>query len=131
VRRRLFHPAVEAAQRARAERTQVTADNVLNVAAAIAFFDIRRLFDEDGRLKHLKDIPPDVAVAVASYERTKHGARVRMADKIAALTLLFKHLGLSQGRLHITGDWEKHCGSAKVQACAKGVKRSAREEPNV
>lgn len=46
-------------------------------------------------------------MALVSYERTKHGVRVRMADKIAALTLLFKHLGLLQERHHVTGDWNK------------------------
>ena len=56
-----------------------------------------------GGIAARQDLPPDVSVALASYKRTKRGGY----DKIAALTLLFKHFGLLQKRVHVGTDWNK------------------------
>src|SRR5919197_2742959 len=43
--------AISQAKQAQAERTGITADRVLQEIARLAFVDIRKLFDAEGRLK--------------------------------------------------------------------------------
>lgn len=92
--------AVAAAQRARAERTKLSQDRVIEELAAIAFSDIRKMFDVTGKLLPPHDLPDDVAAAVASLViQTPHdvggvGVRVRLSDKLRALEMLGRHLGM-------------------------------------
>jgi len=64
----------------------------------LAFSDIGDVVDltdrDHPRLKPHADIPPDARRAVQEIGRTRHGVRVRMADKLAALDKVFRHLGL-------------------------------------
>jgi len=60
--------AVQAAQQARAVRTEITQDRVLQELARIAFFDIRRLYREDGSMKDPCELDADTAAALASIE---------------------------------------------------------------
>jgi phage terminase small subunit len=93
--------ALAAAQRERAERTTISQDHVLRALASIAFSDIRKLFDDEGNLLAPHEIPDDMIPALASLtirvQREDGGAsvvRIRMGNKIRALTLLGKHLGV-------------------------------------
>ena len=101
---------MEAIQREEDERLRqigVTREKALTELARIGLSDIRKLYDEDGRLKHPKDWDPDTAAAVAGVEVTEEfeGTRkdrelvgttkkVRVFDKVRALELLSKHLGI-------------------------------------
>lgn len=60
--------AVQAAQQARAVRTEITQDRVLQELARIAFFDIRRLYRADGSMKDPCELDADTAAALASIE---------------------------------------------------------------
>ncbi len=60
--------AVHTAQHARAVRTEITQDRVLQELARIAFFDIRRLYREDGSMKDPCELDADTAAALASIE---------------------------------------------------------------
>ncbi|WP_312588187.1 terminase small subunit [Comamonas terrigena] len=60
--------AVQAAQQARAMRTEITQDRVLQELARIAFFDIRRLYRADGSMKDPCELDADTAAALASIE---------------------------------------------------------------
>lgn len=60
--------AVHTAQQARAVRTEITQDRVLQELARIAFFDIRRLYREDGSMKDPCELDADTAAALASIE---------------------------------------------------------------
>jgi len=60
--------AVQAAQQARALRTEITQDRVLQELARIAFFDIRRLYRADGSMKDPCELDADTAAALASIE---------------------------------------------------------------
>lgn len=99
--------AVRVAKAERAHRTEVTADHVVRELACIGFGDIRRLFDETGRLRAVSDLPDDVAAFLASVEvlreRTtiageatteESTVKVKAWDKLRALELLGKHLGI-------------------------------------
>lgn len=89
--------AIQDAMEDRAIRTNITQDRVIAELAAIAFADpgdyqrVRR-----GRLTltGTEDIPKEKRRAVQGYRRTKDGPEVVLADKLKALELLGKHLGI-------------------------------------
>jgi phage terminase small subunit len=107
LRKPQIHAAIADAQRARSLRTSITADRVLVEIARLAFADITKLYDHQGRLRPIQDWDPDTRVAVLGIESHElfagpQGARrpigtakkLRLADKTANLALLAKHLGL-------------------------------------
>jgi phage terminase small subunit len=107
-----------------AERLGITHEKVLKEYARLAFLDIRKAFDEEGRLLPIHDIDDDTAAAIAGLEvehttaaveveeemeGQPHGgalkrnrgrevvgqiAKLKLSDKKAALDSLAKHLGL-------------------------------------
>lgn len=94
--------AVEAAQEARAARTRVTADKVIRALAAIAFADPRDYLEWDGdsvRAKDSAELTPEQSAAVADVIQTPAGTRVKLHDRLKALELLGKHLGIFTDRL--------------------------------
>lgn len=100
----------------RAERTEITADRVLREYGRLAFLDIRKAFDEDGRLKAIHDLDDDTAAAIAGLEVEElfegHGAdrervgtlhKIKLSDKRAALVDVAKHLGMFVDRHEHSG----------------------------
>ncbi len=76
---------------------------VLREIARIAFFDIRKLVNDDGTLVDLKNLDDDTAAAIAGLDVARVGnamigvgeiLKFKIADKNAALEKLAKHLGL-------------------------------------
>lgn len=102
--------AVRAGMEARARRLEIEADRVVRELAAVAFSDIRRVVRwrplpaRDGaaevtryvvELRASRDIDAASAAAIASIWPHRHGPpTVRMHDKLPALALLGRHLGL-------------------------------------
>lgn len=103
----------ELVQTARArliERTQVTSERVILELARIAFIDPREVFEwgpSGVRLRPSHELTPDAAAVVASVKHkrrthadkdgntsTSHEVEIKLADKIAALDKLARHLGL-------------------------------------
>lgn len=104
--------AVQEALDARAERTQVSADQVIAELAAIAFSDLRDVatWGEDTlALIDSADISDPAARAlrevVATTSQTEHGTtnrlHVKQHDKLKALELLGKHLGMFKERVDV------------------------------
>jgi len=101
--------AVKAALDRRSKRTEIRQDSVLEELARIAFFDPRRLFDKDGTLIPLCDLPKDVAAAIVGLHRSEapgNGVKaksrvtnIRFADKLKALDSLARHLGMFVDRV--------------------------------
>ena len=88
---------------ARSQRTEVAADRALLEIARIGFSDLRRLFHQDGRLKHPHEWDDDTAASIASVEivtrnlgdgEVEHVHRIKLWDKGKALEQLSRHLGL-------------------------------------
>lgn len=103
--------AIQGAMDRRAERLELTADNILRELMRIAFFDPAELFDEQGNLKSPKDIPEGARKALAGYE-IKYGRNgtdkaVKFVDKIKALELLGKHLKLFKEDVHVHVTFEQ------------------------
>lgn len=95
--------AVEAAMAERQVRTEITADMVIRELAKIAFLDPRKFFRPDGSLVPVHELDDDAAAGLAGLDVTIHvggngdetrTAKIKLADKRAALVDLGKHLGL-------------------------------------
>lgn len=70
----------------------VTAERVLNELARIAFHDVASFYDEKGKLKDLKDLTEDQRAAISEVDAT--AKRLKLHDKMGALSMLGKHLKL-------------------------------------
>jgi len=84
----------------RMRRSEVTAEAVLQGLSAVAFSDIRELVGTDGNIQKLADLSPEAQASIASFDLTAQAdgstglSRVRLADRVRALEILGKHLGL-------------------------------------
>jgi phage terminase small subunit len=105
---------VAALQAERAERGKVDADRVLIELARLAFFDARTLYRPDGTLKPPAEWDDATAAAVAGVEVdeshvtadgqrsvTARTTKVKRADKVKALELLCRHLGILNDKLTV------------------------------
>lgn len=103
--------AINEAVAERSKKVEVTQEMVLRELAMIAFVDIRQAFDADGFLLPIKDMPENVARAVAGMDlssRVIEGTdpdserqvlhedlkKLKLIDKKGSLELLGRHLKL-------------------------------------
>ena len=70
---------------------------------AIAFFDIGQLYDNEGGIKPASDLPSFVNVEIGENGEIK-SVRVRPADKLKALELLGRHLGMFNDKLQLESE---------------------------
>jgi len=98
------------------ERVQITADRVVKELAVIAFCDIRQAFDANGKLINPKDMPEEVARAIASIDteelfewdaenKTKEyigdSKKLKFCDKVRALEALGRHFKMFTDRVEV------------------------------
>lgn len=113
---------IAAAQQKRAERTGITQDRVLQELARIAFFDIRRLYNQNGAMKAPHELDDEAAAVLAGVDVTEEfegrgedrvsigfTKKAKVFDKGAALTLAMKHLGMLKEKV-------EHGGVVIIQA---------------
>lgn len=79
--------AIQAAQAKRSDRTEITADRVLKEIARLAFFDARRLLDDDGEPLPIHQLDDDTAAGIAGLET----ATERRRDEDAGVTAIRKY----------------------------------------
>ena len=116
--------AIREAEEARSERTQVTADRVLMELAAVAFSDLRdaATWDEDGVSLIASSVLSDdaaralreVTARIETFDgeqgtRTTRHLQVKQHDKLRALELLMRHLGMLKDKLEV-----EHSGMAEM-----------------
>ena len=102
MRNRKVAAAIARAQAERAKRVGVSQDRVVEELARLAFSDLREVasFGPSGvELKESEELSADVAASVAEAVETPQGesgstVRVKLWDKLRALELLGKHLGM-------------------------------------
>ena len=125
----------EAIQEERAklsERTAITQERVLQEYARIAFFDPRKMFDEEGNPLNISDIDDDTAAALAGLEVVKEvdedtgvtsfTKKYKITNKLGALDSIAKHLGMFEGGARGIGDTrEKDPLSKSLEEMAKGL----------
>jgi len=104
--------AIITAMQARAQRTQITADRVLEELAVIAFSDIRDFtVDDSGALELTEGAPDDAWKAVSSVKHrisraggvTTREIEIRLWSKPDAIRLAMQHLGMLVQRTEVTG----------------------------
>lgn len=104
---------IDKAMAERSKRTGVNADRVVMELAKIAFINAADVINaEDATLKD--DAAPEDTAAIQSVKvktiPTKDGEgverEIKMADKIKALELLGKHLGMFKDRVELSGSLE-------------------------
>lgn len=91
----------------RGRRCEVSQDRVLLEYARLAFFDPRKLFDDEGNPKDVSALDDDTAAALAGLDVVKevdpesgvtsYTKKYKVANKLGALDSLAKHLGLLNG----------------------------------
>ncbi|GIP14383.1 terminase [Paenibacillus montaniterrae] len=98
--------AIQAAMSKREQRTEITADRVLRELAAVGFaqaVDVVRVVSRETNNGHVyqtveiietDQLPADTKIAIAAIKEGKHGIEVKMHDKLKALEMLGRHLGL-------------------------------------
>lgn len=100
--------AIRTAKQRRSERTGIEQERVLQEEAAIAFSDLKNLFDESGNTIPPRQLPDSVSRALSSIEvietYDKDGNlskkyRYRLWDKGRALDRIEKHIGMLGERL--------------------------------
>jgi phage terminase small subunit len=99
----------------RSQRVHATADRVIAELAAIAFADVRAVYDASGHLLPIRDLPDHVAATIASIEVVRRPTddpdapveyvhKYKFWDKLRAVENLGKHFGdLIPNRLELTG----------------------------
>ncbi len=113
----------------REQRTEITQDMVVNELAKIAFFNIKEIYDSNGTLKNIKDINEKTSGAISSVKTLQKAGAMRISletdgkddtppiehiqeqtvefktnDKVKALELLGKHLGMFKEQVDISQD---------------------------
>lgn len=97
--------AIQEAQEARAERTEVSADRVLLELIRLGTSNVKQLFDNRGNLLDIHEIDDGTAAAISSIEvvmekgqegneTTVFTKKIRFWDKKGSLELIGKHLGM-------------------------------------
>jgi phage terminase small subunit len=122
--RTLKRPDVSAAIAAqmdrRQRRTEVTQDRVVEELARIALLDVRQFYDEAGNLRDIHELPEQTAAALRGMDVVieSGGERVRkihLADKVKALELLGRHMGMFDDRLKVTMDGDLAIRMSRIE----------------
>ena len=122
--------ALTAALKARSERTEITQDMVISELAKIAFFDIRKLYDETGNLIAIQKLDADVAAAiggvdvVASVDNSVT-TKLKIIDKKGSLELLGRHLVLFTDKTEV-----KHSGEVSIREILDTISGNGRKRPS-
>lgn len=92
------------------KRTEITIDRCLKEYACIAFLDPLRIFEDDGTLKKIQDIPEEARRAFGGLEVTTLNreddttgtlSKVKLLNKKDALDSIMRHLGGFNDKLQI------------------------------
>lgn len=86
-------------------------ETVLSELVAIATVNIADLLDEDGALRPLRDLPRQATAAIQSLEIVTRGSgkhaqtsvKVRLWDKVGAITTLAKLMGMLKDKVEHSG----------------------------
>nr|VFJ63908.1 MAG: phage terminase small subunit [Candidatus Kentron sp. DK] len=96
------------------EHLGATRERVIEELARVAFSDLRRLFDGNGKIKPIHSIEPEAAAALAGVDVTtskdsdERTTRIKLWPKVSALEQLGKHFDIyadhrqsGSGEIHI------------------------------
>ena len=118
-----------------ATRLEIKADTVLKELLLLAKSDVKEIFDENGNLKAVHEIPEDVRRAIAGVETfvDKDGditKKIKLWDKPKALEMLGRHLKLFTDKVEHSGkvtfdlnDMSDEELDAEIETLKKELKR--------
>lgn len=105
---------IQNAMKKREEDIEITQAMVLKQLGRIAFSDVRKLFDADGKLVDLTMLDDDVVAAIAGVdifeEFSGYGEnrmligytkKYKLSDKLKALEMIGKHLGMFEKQANV------------------------------
>lgn len=116
--------SLAAAMKQRSERTGITADRVLEELAAVGF---SKATDYATIRGPLVEMTPTEALteaqkkAVAGIEQGNFGIKVKLHDKVRALELLGKHLGLFDGKGNVAQDQTNNLLDAIAESATEDI----------
>ena len=106
----------------RNEKVELTAEWIIRQLMLVAGTDLKKAFDEEGRLLPIHEMPDDVAKTISSievetdtakYKNAEDGeegnisvgvtTKIKRYDKVRALELLGRHKGIFKDKLELTG----------------------------
>lgn len=103
---------IEKRRTALRSKLEITQEKVLQELAAIAFangYDFAQVIKPGVvRIIPTEEIPQDKRKAVASIKETANGAEIKTYDKVRALELLGKHLGIFDSNNNTTTEQENN-----------------------
>lgn len=111
---------LQRAMKDREKRVEITQDMVLQELANIAFSngsDFAEVIGGSVVVKNTKEIATERRQAIASIKETKDGIEVKTYDKVRALELVGRHLGMFDGK-------PKETGQNAVESFLKATKPS-------
>jgi len=99
--------AIALAMAERAKRTEITADRVLQQLAKIGFVDIKDVVTWAGnriRIRPSEEIDGTLLAEISETETENGGTlKIKLNDRMKALELLGKHLGMFTDKLEVNG----------------------------
>lgn len=95
-------------------RNKLTIDSIIHELKKIILFNPKDLFDAEGELKNMVELPDEIATAISSIDVNlidsggiiKRSSKIRFYNKLDALEKLAKHLGFYE-KDHRQRDQEK------------------------
>lgn len=115
----LVQAEIQKRRKSAAEKLEITRDRVLKELAAIGFSNITDFVTVAGRVIYIKDtgeVPVDKLPALASVKEGMAGIEVKLHDKVRALEMLGKYLGLFDGQTAEDKDKENNLFEAIQEA---------------
>lgn len=112
---------IQKRKKSAAEKLEITRDSVLKELAAIGFSNITDFVTISGRMVCVKDtdmVAADKLPALASIKEGMTGIEVKTHDKVRALEMLGKYLGLFDGQTTEDKDKENNLFEA-IQAASE------------
>lgn len=103
----------------RQKRTEITQDRVLRELAIIAFADVTDIVSYNGGrvvIKPTDDLPKETRKIIAGIKEGQYGTEVKTYDRIRALELLGKHLGMFEPRKDDLDREEQQARIAKLRS---------------
>lgn len=91
----------------RSKRTGINQDRIVLELAKIAFaniFDCLQIKNNHVELFDTADIPPDARAAIKEIKQSNYGISLTLYDKIRALELLGRHLGMFTSNIQVSGN---------------------------
>jgi len=118
----------------RAERVQISQDDVLRVLKQAIMFDIRKIYNKDGTLKRIQELDDDTAAAISSIDHDGligKTVKIKTIDKLSAVDKAARHLGIyeednrqSSSQEVIQYDWSKLTLEEKIAIKKAGIKNA-------